>query len=304
MVTTKPTTSSTPTANTTTANTTMANTTANTSSSSGSLSPSPSSSTMAAPPQLSSASRQRKKPGPKPKTERPSLIIKLKVSGENLSSVIKPAPAEPVTAVATPTGSEPSPQPDSAAAETLTPGTKRKGVPGPKPGVKRSRTSGVAPLKPGRKKAKLDPSAPANLLSVAGSKLGPKANTGAINDKLRALDRSGKPCKRWTKAGFQLKSFTGIQWTVPTWAAPKQQQQIDENGTASAALSVSENASVTTESPSSQPSRCPPRESRYRKEEGGDEICIPVLLALLFFSFLFLFLLSLFSYGFGPVWFY
>jgi hypothetical protein len=51
-------------------------------------------------------------------------------------------------------------------------------------------------------------------------KPGPKANTGAINDKLRALDRSGKPCKKWAKAGFTLKSFTGVQWTVPTWAAP------------------------------------------------------------------------------------
>jgi len=90
-----------------------------------------------------------------------------------------------------------------------------------------------------------DPSAPANLLPAAGSKLGPKANTGAINDKLRALDRSGNPCKRWTKAGFQIKSFTGIQWTVPTWAASKK-QQMEENG--SAAVSVSENASVTTES--------------------------------------------------------
>lgn len=215
------------------------------SASTGSLSPSPSSSTMAAPAQPTASGRQRKKPGPKPKAEKPSLIVKLKLPVEILTRIPKSALAEPVTAVATPTGSEPSPQPEVAATGTLTPGTKRKGgVPGPKPGIKRSRIAGAAPSKPGRKKAKLDPNAPANPLST-GSKLGPKANTGAINDKLRALDRSGKPCKRWAKAGFQIKSFTGTLWTVPTWAAPKQRPQVDENG--SATVSVSENASVTTE---------------------------------------------------------
>jgi len=110
---------------------------------------------MAAPPQPPSASRLRKKPDPKPKAEKPSLIIKLRVSGEKMANITKPALVEPGTAVATPTGSEPSPQPDAAAADTLAPGSKRKGVPGPRPGVKRSRTSGVAPSKPGRKKAKL-----------------------------------------------------------------------------------------------------------------------------------------------------
>lgn len=51
----------------------------------------------------------------------------------------------------------------------------------------------------------------------AAHKLGPKANTGAINAGLRALDRSGKPCRRWEKKGLQLKSFTGIAWGVSSW---------------------------------------------------------------------------------------
>ena len=52
-------------------------------------------------------------------------------------------------------------------------------------------------------------------------KLGPKANQGAINAGLRALDRTGKPCKRWTKSGFNLKTFTGVTWEIPSWRAPK-----------------------------------------------------------------------------------
>jgi hypothetical protein len=62
---------------------------------------------------------------------------------------------------------------------------------------------------------------PAQLIGPNGLKLGPKANTGAINDKLRALDRTGKPCKRWQKSGFTLKSFTGVTWAVPAWSAPR-----------------------------------------------------------------------------------
>ncbi|KAK9382210.1 INO80 complex subunit Ies4-domain-containing protein [Kockiozyma suomiensis] len=50
------------------------------------------------------------------------------------------------------------------------------------------------------------------------SKLGPKANQGSINAQLRALDRTGKPCRRWTKAPLELKSFTGWEWSTVSWA--------------------------------------------------------------------------------------
>ncbi|PHH66963.1 hypothetical protein CDD81_5315 [Ophiocordyceps australis] len=55
---------------------------------------------------------------------------------------------------------------------------------------------------------------------AGGHKLGPKANQGAINAGLRALDRSGKPCRKWSRGGFCLKSFTGVQWEIPRWKAP------------------------------------------------------------------------------------
>lgn len=55
---------------------------------------------------------------------------------------------------------------------------------------------------------------------MQAAKLGPKANQGAINAGLRALDRSGAPCRKWGRGGFKLKSFTGVVWEVPRWSAP------------------------------------------------------------------------------------
>ncbi len=56
---------------------------------------------------------------------------------------------------------------------------------------------------------------------LATHKLGPKANQGAINAGLRALDRSGKPCRKWERTGFKVKSFTGVAWQLPSWRAPR-----------------------------------------------------------------------------------
>ncbi|KAL8327056.1 hypothetical protein RB597_003403 [Gaeumannomyces tritici] len=80
--------------------------------------------------------------------------------------------------------------------------------------------------KPGpKKKARLDDGTlESGRASLGGHKLGPKANQGAINAGLRALDRSGKPCRKWSKGGFTLKSFTGVVWSVPRWTAPTRPQ--------------------------------------------------------------------------------
>lgn len=53
----------------------------------------------------------------------------------------------------------------------------------------------------------------------AAPKLGPKANQGAINACLRALDRTGKPTRKWQRTGFKVKSFTGYAWDAGTYAA-------------------------------------------------------------------------------------
>lgn len=75
----------------------------------------------------------------------------------------------------------------------------------------------------------------------AGHRLGPKANQGAINAGLRALDRSGKPCRKWSKGGFTLKSFTGVVWEVPRWTAPpkpKPVESTEDSASASAPASA------------------------------------------------------------------
>jgi hypothetical protein len=65
-----------------------------------------------------------------------------------------------------------------------------------------------------------NPKGPAATGTAAAHKLGPKANQGAINAGLRALDRSGAPCRKWQKSSFKLKTFTGVEWEIPRWSAP------------------------------------------------------------------------------------
>ncbi|KAI9829431.1 MAG: hypothetical protein M1819_006368 [Sarea resinae] len=134
----------------------------------------------------------------------------------------------------------PNPIPGENAPASTPDGPKRKGIPGPKPGSKRA--SGLGPDglpkprgKPGpKKKLKLENGATdasdagikakgaiGAAAAAAGHKLGPKANQGAINAGLRALDRTGKPCRKWTRKGFQVKSFTGVMWELSSWRTPK-----------------------------------------------------------------------------------
>ncbi|KAJ6015810.1 hypothetical protein N7540_010401 [Penicillium herquei] len=111
----------------------------------------------------------------------------------------------------------------STPAAGATPGDtpRRKGVPGPKPGNKRTngQTEPTARSRgrPGpKKKPRLEEGADASKLA-AGHRLGPKANTGAINAGLRALDRTGAPCRKWDRQPFKLRSFTGVAWELPAW---------------------------------------------------------------------------------------
>lgn len=66
-----------------------------------------------------------------------------------------------------------------------------------------------------------DPNSKGPFATAPMQKLGPKASMGAINAGLRALDRTGKPCRKWEKKGFQIRSFTGVVWDVATWRAPR-----------------------------------------------------------------------------------
>lgn len=77
----------------------------------------------------------------------------------------------------------------------------------------------------------------------AGHKLGPKANQGAINAGLRALDRSGKPCRKWAKKTFSLKSFTGVVWDLPSWKGHERPQTVLNGEESSDAKDISQQSS-------------------------------------------------------------
>ncbi|KAI0394660.1 INO80 complex, subunit Ies4 [Xylariaceae sp. FL0594] len=207
---------------------------------------------------------------------KPSNIVKLKVSPDRLRKLLDPKWKDESPAKQSTTDS-PVPVNESAAsaparsqdenASSSSPGTPATGdtpsqTPmGPPPpdslkkkGTKRNAATanGNDPTakirgKPGpKKKARLeDGSIDPNGRSGGGTyhKLGPKANQGAINAGLRALDRSGTPCRKWTKGGFKLKSFTGVLWEIPRWTAPPKPkpETSAEVTAASAASSTKEN---------------------------------------------------------------
>jgi len=91
--------------------------------------------------------------------------------------------------------------------------------------------------KPGpKKKMKMgdminDPNSKGAFAGAApATKLGPKANAGAINANLRSLDRTGKfKVRKWVKKGLALRSFTGVVWQVPTYTAPPRSTAFSED---------------------------------------------------------------------------
>ncbi|EFY90046.1 DUF1711 domain protein [Metarhizium acridum CQMa 102] len=136
-----------------------------------------------------------------------------------------------------------------AAEGTPAPASMAPPTDGRKKGAKRSATTidGVPKPrgKPGpKKKPRLEDGTidHAAVARMQAAKLGPKANQGAINAGLRALDRSGKPCRRWARGGFKLKSFTGVVWEIPRWTAPMTKKPGDDDNDESGAASASASA--------------------------------------------------------------
>jgi len=167
----------------------------------------------------------------------PAAVVKEESpSKESSSTISNPQPVAPSSS-----GDNPSESNTNTPAAAGTPVPFPSSMPPPtegvkKKGMKRSAGPVLGPDglpkprgKPGpKKKARLEDgsidhssTAPrATNATGAAHKLGPKANQGAINAGLRALDRSGKPCRKWQKGSFKLKSFTGVVWEIPRWTAP------------------------------------------------------------------------------------
>ncbi|KAJ5632161.1 hypothetical protein N7490_008500 [Penicillium lividum] len=170
-----------------------------------------------------------------------SLVVTLKLSPEALQQVLgerleshspkanllkgeRSSPASSEAPAVRPSSAGNGSDADAAstpAGETPGDTPRRKGVPGPKPGNKRtngqtdaaSRSRGrPGPKKKPRVEEGGDASKPA-----ANHRIGPKANTGAINAGLRALDRTGAPCRKWDRQPLKLRSFTGVAWQLPAW---------------------------------------------------------------------------------------
>ncbi|CAM1500747.1 Fc.00g099090.m01.CDS01 [Cosmosporella sp. VM-42] len=198
-----------------------------------------------APPPKSSDGRR------KSSSSKPTLLVMLNVSPSKLRELLNPESVKEESPVKetketkdSPANSTPLPPPsangdnasDSNTATPVPDGTPAPSIMGPptegpkKKGVKRAANGTIDGIpkprgKPGPKKkprledGTIDHTTSANR-PAGGHKLGPKANQGAINAGLRALDRSGKPCRKWAKGGFRLKSFTGVMWEIPRWTAP------------------------------------------------------------------------------------
>lgn len=112
-----------------------------------------------------------------------------------------------------------------------------------------------------------DDGPPDNAKIGSSHRLGPKANTGAINAGLRALDRSGAPCRRWERKPLELKSFTGVQWQLPSWRAPRPQKTEENGAIKEGALETGDSDSKANQSASGAPSE---------KSNAGDMELTPV----------------------------
>lgn len=132
-----------------------------------------------------------------------SLLLKLKLPVHRLNDLLRPTNSISATASV-----QSSPPPSSPVASTSTPADQSRAS---------KKRSGPKP-----KKTKIvvgEDGKPVEVLaiSLAGPKLGPKSNAGAINDNLRALDRSGRPCRRWAKKSLTVRTLYGATWKTPGW---------------------------------------------------------------------------------------
>ncbi|KAF3913986.1 hypothetical protein ABW21_db0208238 [Orbilia brochopaga] len=178
-------------------------------------------------------------------SSRPRLLVTIRLSpsmlrpfsepssSESVSTPSKPASIAdddktPLGAMSPATAVSPVPTPLAASPAPTGPGSppnlEGKAVNGVVEAVKRGgKRAGGGGGKPGPKKRKLDDGT-----SLPPSRLGPKSSGGAINAGLRALDRSGSPCKKWSKAPFTLKSFTGFKFTVKAYGSPAAPMILEE----------------------------------------------------------------------------
>jgi len=61
---------------------------------------------------------------------------------------------------------------------------------------------------------------PAPVVEREKAKPGPKTNPGNVNAGLRALDRSGKPTRKWQKISYSVNTCSGYVFLMNAWRSP------------------------------------------------------------------------------------
>ncbi|KAK1150008.1 hypothetical protein N8T08_003566 [Aspergillus melleus] len=203
-----------------------------------------------------------------PKIQEPVAETPVKEKEASPASSFAEAPIPP-SSVDNASDAASTPAAGTSAADT----PRRKGMPGPKPGSKRglNQTAEAQPKprgKPGpKKKPRLDDGTVDHVKLAASHRLGPKANTGAINAGLRALDRTGAPCRKWERKPLQLKSFTGVNWNLSSWRTPRPQVSETDGEIKEGVLETGDSDSKANQSASGVPSE---------KSNSGDGDLTPV----------------------------
>lgn len=136
-----------------------------------------------------------------------SFILKLRLPPQRLQDLLNPIEMSASISMHS------SPPPSSPVASTAAVADPVK-IPGKDAGSKRKTGSKA-------KKTKIvigEDGKPVEIqASNLSSRLGPKSSAGAINENLRNLDRSGKPCRRWHKKHIFIKSLHGYKWRTLSW---------------------------------------------------------------------------------------
>jgi hypothetical protein len=144
-----------------------------------------------------------------------TLLVRLKVPSRALLAAASSPDSKPLHAASPFPPSSPPTLASSPAPGGPPPAKKRRGQksrPGPAPG------SGVFSLN--QEGGGSGAATPVPAPEKERAKPGPKANPGGINAGLRALDRSGRPTRRWQKVSYPVHSLSGYTFHAVTWISP------------------------------------------------------------------------------------
>jgi len=170
-------------------------------------------------------SQRRKSSAIRVKPSPNSLKVTLKLPPNTLAPILEtypplrgiphaddPPASSPILPSSPPTIAS-SPAPAAAGLVRRRGGPGKRARPGPAPG------SGVFALNSETGGAS-GAGTPAPQAEKEKAKPGPKANPGGINAGLRALDRSGKPTRRWQRVQVPVRTISGYIFYTSGWATP------------------------------------------------------------------------------------